>query len=70
MNTLYENIYNLLEYEPKTEPRQGYTICKCVNWIGIHGRIGDKNNYRKHLHFFLSKAHFYNLKDSDWELGN
>ena len=27
----------------------------------MQGRIGDKNNYRKHLHMFLSKAHFYNL---------
>ena len=25
----------------------------------MHGKIGDKNNYRKHV--FLSKAHFYNL---------
>ena len=36
-------------------------ICKYVNWIGMHGKIGDKNNYRKHQHIFLSKAHFYNL---------
>ena len=27
----------------------------------MHGEIGDKNNYRKHLHVFLSKDHFYNL---------
>ena len=33
---------------PKTAPSQVYTICKYVNWIGMHGRIGDKNNYRKH----------------------
>ena len=27
----------------------------------MQGRIGDKNNYRKHLHMFLRKAHLYNL---------
>ena len=29
-------------------PSQGYTICKYTNWVGMHGKIGDKNNYRKH----------------------
>ena len=27
----------------------------------MQGRIGDKNNYRKHLHMFFSKAQFHNL---------
>ena len=27
----------------------------------MHGKIGDKNNYHKHLHMYLSKAQFYNL---------
>ena len=27
----------------------------------MHGKIGDKNNYRQHLHIFLSIAHFFNL---------
>ena len=52
---------NCVDICPKTAPSQGYTICKYVNWIGMHGEIGDKNNYRKHLHVFLSKDHFYNL---------
>ena len=38
---------------PKTAQSKGYTICKYVNWIGMHGEIGDKNNYRKHLHMFF-----------------
>ena len=29
-----------------------YTICKYVNWIGMHGEIGDKNKYRKHIYIF------------------
>ena len=33
----------------------------------MKGKIGDKNNYRKHLHMFLRKAHFYNL--SKFRLG-
>ena len=62
MNTLYEKRYiSFVGACLKTAPSQGYTICKYVNWIGMQGRIGDKNNYRKHLHMFLSKAHFYNL---------
>ena len=32
---------------------KGYTICKYVNWIGMHGKIGDKNNYRKHIHIYF-----------------
>ena len=36
------------------------TICKYVNWIGMHGEIGDKNNCPKHLNL-LSTAHFYTL---------
>ena len=62
MNTLYEKRYiSFAGVCPKTAPSQGYTICKYVNWIGMHGRIGDKNSYRKHLHMFFIKAHFYNL---------
>ena len=68
MNTLYEKRYiSFVDACPKTAPSQGYTICKYVNWIGVQGRIGDKNNCRKHLHMFLSKAHFYNL--SKFRLG-
>ena len=33
------------------KPSQGYTM---------HGKIDDKNNYRKHVHMYLSKALFYN----------
>ena len=62
MNTLSENRYtSFVGVCPKTAQSKGYTICKYVNWIGMHGEIGDKNNYRKHLHVFLSKAHFYNF---------
>ena len=57
----YENRYiNFVGICPKTAPSQGYSICKYVNWIGIHGRIGDKNNHRKHSHIYLSKAQFWN----------
>ena len=42
-------------------PSQGHTICKYTNWVGMHGKIGDKNNYHKHLRMYLSKAQFYNL---------
>ena len=55
---------------PKTAPSQGYTICKYTNWVGMHGEIGDKNYYRKHLHMYLSKARFITYLDSDWELGS
>ena len=62
MNTLYEKRYiSFVGACPKTAPSQGYTICKYFNWIGMQGSIGDKNNSRKHVHMFLSKAHFYNL---------
>ena len=43
------------------ENSTGYTICKYINWVGMHRKIGDKNNYRKYLHMYLSKAQFYNL---------
>ena len=49
------------------KPSQGYTICKYINWVGMHGKIYDKNNYRKHVHMYLSKALFNNL--SRFELG-
>ena len=36
----------------KTAPSQGYTLCKYIIWVGMHGKIDDKNNYRKHVHVF------------------
>ena len=42
INTLYENRYiTFVGVCPKTAPSQGYTICKYVNWVGMHGRIGE-----------------------------
>ena len=33
--------------------REGHLVrLKYVNWIGMHGRIGDKNNYRNIYTFF------------------
>ena len=62
MNTLYEKRYiNFVSICPKTAPSQGYTMCKYVHWIGMHGRLGDKNNCHKILHVYLSKAHLCNL---------
>ena len=71
MNTLSDKRYiSFVGVCPKTAPSQGYTICKYDNWIGMHGRIGDKNNCRKHVHIFLSIAHFRASHDSDWKLGS
>ena len=62
INTIYEKRYiSFVGICPKTAPSQGYTMCKYINWVGMHGKIGDKNNYHKHLHMYLSKAQFYNL---------
>ena len=58
---IFSMYYNLIGVCPKTAPSQGYTTCNHINWIGIHGRIGDKKTTSKHVHIFLSKDHFYNL---------
>ena len=58
MDTIYEKRYiSFVGICPKTAPSKGYTICKYTNWVGMHGKIGDKNNY----HMYLSKDQFYNL---------
>ena len=69
--TIYEKRYiNFVGICPKTAPSKSYTICKYINWVGLHRKIGNKNNYRKHLHMYLSKAFLITYQDSDWEPGS
>ena len=59
INTIYEKRYiNFVGICPKTAPSQGYTICKYVNLVGIHGKYMIKTIT---ANTYLSKALFYNL---------
>ena len=50
INTIYEKRHiNFVAICQKTAPSQGYTLCKYIIWVGMHGKIDDKNNYRKHV---------------------
>ena len=61
MNSLYEKGILILLVFVRNQHLDKVTLS--ANWIGMHGRIGDNNNNRKHLHIThnLSNPHFCNL---------
>ena len=61
ITVLFYLLYKVVGVCLKTAPSEGYTICKYVNWVGMHGRIGDKTTVVNMYTCFFCKAHFYNL---------